>query len=79
MCSQICKASNEYGDQKLEIHLTVHDRLSVEMKPQQQYANYKSNAIFNCTITGAHTFDIEWFHNGDAIKYRKGDGNDEKY
>lgn len=64
--NQICKASNQYGEQKLEIVVQVNSYLSVHMNPQIQIINSGGTAIFNCTIAGTPT-NIEWFHNGKSI------------
>lgn len=63
----ICKASNQFGEQKLEIRLTVNNYLSVHINPQVQIVNYGGAVIFNCSITDQTVSKIEWYHNGKII------------
>ncbi|XP_055715988.1 cell adhesion molecule Dscam2 isoform X2 [Phlebotomus papatasi] len=63
----ICKASNQFGDQKLEIRLFVNSYLSIHVHPQTQTINSGGRAIFNCSIVGSPIDKIEWFHDGKPI------------
>ncbi|KAL7024043.1 hypothetical protein ACKWTF_012881 [Chironomus riparius] len=63
----ICKASNPYGELKLEIILKVHSYLTVHMSPQHQTINSGSSGIFNCSISSSTDTQVEWFHNGKSI------------
>lgn len=63
----ICKASNQFGEQKLEIRLTVNNYLSVHINPQVQIVNYGGAVAFNCSITDQTVSKIEWYHNGKLI------------
>lgn len=64
---QVCKASNQFGDQRIEVRLHVNTYLSVHIHPQVQIVNSGGNAVFNCSITGTGVEQIEWYHNGVAI------------
>lgn len=64
---QICKVSNQFGEQKLEIRLTVNSYLSAHIHPQIQIINSGGTAIFNCSITGTPIGKIEWFHDGKPV------------
>ncbi len=70
----VCKASNLYGEQKLEIILKVNSHLSAHISPQVQIINSGSTAFFNCSVTGQPS-EIEWFHNGKPIVYNIQQGN----
>ncbi|XP_058830387.1 cell adhesion molecule Dscam2 isoform X2 [Topomyia yanbarensis] len=63
----VCKAANQFGEQKLQIHLTINSELVVQIIPQIQVINAGSSATFNCTIIGSEIGKIEWFHNGRAL------------
>lgn len=60
----MCKASNQFGEQRVEIRLRVNTYLSVHIHPQVQIVNSDGTAIFNCSITGTGDEKIEWFHDG---------------
>lgn len=64
---QICKASNQYGELKLEIVLKVHSYLAAHITPQHQIVNSGAAGVFNCSISGSTDAQIEWFHNGKSI------------
>lgn len=64
---QICKASNQYGELKLEIILRVYSYLTAHMSPQHQIVNSNAAGIFNCSISGSTDAHTEWFHNGKSI------------
>lgn len=74
----ICKASNQFGEQKLQIRLTINSELSAHINPQIQVINTGSTAKFNCTIVGSEIGKIEWFHNGHALADTDRMGNDFK-
>lgn len=67
LLSQICKASNQYGELKLEVILKVFSYLSVHISPQHQVVNSGATGVFNCSISGSPDTQIEWFHNGKSI------------
>lgn len=64
---QICKASNPYGELKLEIILNVHSFLTAHISPQHQTINSGSSGLFNCSTSSTTDMQIEWFHNGKII------------
>lgn len=64
---QICKASNQYGELKLEIALKVHSYLAVHISPQHQIVNSGAAGVFNCSVSGSADAQTEWFHNGKSI------------
>lgn len=61
---QVCKASNQFGEQRVEVRLHVNAYLSVHIHPQVQIVNSGGTAVFNCTVTGTDGDQVEWFHNG---------------
>uniref|UniRef100_A0A182YC35 I-set domain-containing protein n=1 Tax=Anopheles stephensi TaxID=30069 RepID=A0A182YC35_ANOST len=63
----ICKAFNQFGEQKLEIHLTISTELVAHIHPQIQIINSGNSALLNCTIYGSEVNKIEWFHNGQEL------------
>ncbi|XP_035786671.1 Down syndrome cell adhesion molecule-like protein Dscam2 isoform X3 [Anopheles albimanus] len=63
----ICKAFNQFGEQKLEMHLTVSNELMAHIHPQIQIINSGSSALLNCSIFGGEVNKIEWFHNGQEL------------
>ena len=65
--SKVCKVSNQFGEQKIEIRLTVRSYLAVHIHPQVQIINSGGRAMFNCTINGHPIGKIEWIHNGKPI------------
>lgn len=64
---QVCKASNQFGEQRLEIRLHVNIYLSVHIHPQVQIVNSGGTAIFNCSITGTGEEKVDWFHDGTLL------------
>ncbi|XP_044257604.1 Down syndrome cell adhesion molecule-like protein Dscam2 isoform X1 [Tribolium madens] len=62
-----CKVSNNFGEQRLDIHLTVTAHLSVHVLPQLQVINSGESAIFNCTVSGSPVGRILWFRNGEPL------------
>uniref|UniRef100_A0A336KKP0 CSON012059 protein n=1 Tax=Culicoides sonorensis TaxID=179676 RepID=A0A336KKP0_CULSO len=75
----ICKASNQFGEQKLEIRLTVNNYLSVHINPQVQIINYGGGVTFNCSITDQTVSKIEWYHNGKLITDANSRKTDQKH
>uniref|UniRef100_A0A182NQ64 Down syndrome cell adhesion molecule-like protein Dscam2 n=1 Tax=Anopheles dirus TaxID=7168 RepID=A0A182NQ64_9DIPT len=63
----ICKAFNQFGEQKLEIHLTISTELVAHIHPQIQIINSGNSALLNCSIFGSEVNKIEWFHNGQEL------------
>ncbi|XP_033149971.1 Down syndrome cell adhesion molecule-like protein Dscam2 isoform X2 [Drosophila busckii] len=66
----ICQASNQFGEQRIEIRLSVNTFVSVHILPQVQIVNSGGTAIFNCTTTGS-SIDanaIDWLHNGKPLQ-----------
>lgn len=63
----VCKASNQFGEQKLEIRLTVNNYLSVHINPQVQIVNHGGSAIFNCSVSDFTAGKVEWYQNGKQI------------
>uniref|UniRef100_A0A1S4GPA3 Uncharacterized protein n=1 Tax=Anopheles gambiae TaxID=7165 RepID=A0A1S4GPA3_ANOGA len=63
----ICKAFNQFGEQKLEIHLTISNELVAHIHPQIQIINSGNSALLNCSIYGSEVNKIEWFHNGQEL------------
>lgn len=66
--AQVCKASNQFGEQRVEIRLHVNTYLSVHIHPQVQIVNSGGTALFNCSITGSGTEEVEWFHDGTLLQ-----------
>lgn len=64
---QICQATNQFGEQRIEIRLIVNSYLSVHILPQVQIVNSGGTAVFNCSTTGTSIDGIEWLHNGKPV------------
>ncbi|XP_017969064.1 Down syndrome cell adhesion molecule-like protein Dscam2 isoform X1 [Drosophila navojoa] len=64
----ICQASNQFGEQRIEIRLSVNTFVSVHILPQVQIVNSGGTAIFNCTTTGSAIDGIDWLHNGKPLQ-----------
>ncbi|XP_055385270.1 cell adhesion molecule Dscam2 isoform X2 [Condylostylus longicornis] len=71
----ICQASNQFGEQRIEIRLIVNSYVSVHILPQVQIVNSGGTAIFNCSTTGTSIDGIEWLHNGKPITTALNSGN----
>lgn len=65
---QICQASNQFGEQRIEIRLSVNSYVSVHILPQVQIVNSGGTANFNCTTTGSAIDAIDWLHNGKPLQ-----------
>ncbi|XP_055315179.1 cell adhesion molecule Dscam2 isoform X2 [Sitodiplosis mosellana] len=63
----VCKATNQFGEQRVEIRLHVKMVLSVHIQPQVQIVNSGGTAIFNCSIAGTGEEKIDWYHNGILV------------
>ncbi|XP_055923956.1 cell adhesion molecule Dscam2 isoform X1 [Eupeodes corollae] len=63
----ICQASNQFGEQRIEIQLIVESYVSVHILPQVQIVNSGGTAIFNCSTTGSLVESVDWLHNGRPI------------
>lgn len=66
-CRQVCKATNQFGEQSVEIRLHLNVYLSVHIHPQVQIINSGGTAIFTCSITGTGEEKIDWFHDGTLL------------
>ncbi|BFF92548.1 Down syndrome cell adhesion molecule-like protein Dscam2 [Drosophila madeirensis] len=64
----ICQASNQFGEQRIEIRLSVNSYVSVHILPQVQIVNSGGTANFNCTTTGSAIDAIDWLHNGKPLQ-----------
>ncbi|XP_032577970.1 Down syndrome cell adhesion molecule-like protein Dscam2 [Drosophila sechellia] len=64
----ICQASNQFGEQRIEIRLSVNSYVSVHILPQVQIVNSGGTANFNCTTTGSAIDAIDWMHNGKPLQ-----------
>ncbi|XP_061389424.1 cell adhesion molecule Dscam2-like, partial [Musca vetustissima] len=64
----VCQASNQFGEQRIEIRLFVNSYVSVHILPQVQIVNSGGTAIFNCSTTGSAIDNIEWLHNGKPLQ-----------
>ncbi|XP_073816744.1 Down syndrome cell adhesion molecule 3 isoform X3 [Musca autumnalis] len=64
----VCQASNQFGEQRIEIRLFVNSYVSVHILPQVQIVNSGGTAIFNCSTTGSAIDSIEWLHNGKPLQ-----------
>ncbi|KAM8702920.1 hypothetical protein ACLKA7_005290 [Drosophila subpalustris] len=64
----ICQASNQFGEQRIEIRLIVNTFVSVHILPQVQIVNSGGTAIFNCTTTGSAIDVIDWLHDGKPLQ-----------
>ncbi|XP_060516116.1 cell adhesion molecule Dscam2 [Cylas formicarius] len=62
-----CKVHNSFGEQRLDIHLTVVAHLSVHVLPQLQVINSGDTAIFNCTVSGSPVGRVQWLKNSEMI------------
>lgn len=65
---QVCQASNQFGEQRIEVRLSVNMFVSVHILPQVQIVNSGGTAIFNCTTTGSAIEVIDWLHNGKPLR-----------
>ncbi|XP_051862940.1 cell adhesion molecule Dscam2 isoform X2 [Drosophila albomicans] len=64
----ICQASNQFGEQRIEIRLKVNTFVSVHILPQVQIVNSGGTAIFNCTTIDSEIDVIDWWHNGKPLQ-----------
>ncbi|XP_017776462.1 PREDICTED: Down syndrome cell adhesion molecule-like protein Dscam2 isoform X2 [Nicrophorus vespilloides] len=62
-----CKVTNHFGEQKLDMQLTVTAQLNVHVLPQLQIVNSGENAMFNCTVSGSPVGRVQWLRNGEPI------------
>lgn len=77
--TQVCKASNQFGEQRVEVRLHVNAYLSVHIHPQVQIVNSGGTAVFNCSVAGVERLDaghVEWLHNGVPLVLQDGAGVD---
>lgn len=68
---QVCKATNQFGEQRVEIRLHVKVVLSVHIHPQVQIVNSGGTAVFNCSIAGIGAIAeerIDWYHDGTLLQ-----------
>ena len=68
---QVCKATNQFGEQRVEIRLHVKVVLSVHIHPQVQIVNSGGMAVFNCSIAGIAGIGeerIDWYHDGTLLQ-----------
>ncbi|CAH0562134.1 unnamed protein product [Brassicogethes aeneus] len=62
-----CKVSNNFGEQRLDIHLFVTAHLNVHILPQLQVINSGESALFNCSVSGSPVQRIQWYRNGEPL------------
>lgn len=63
----MCKATNQFGEIRVEIRLHVKVVLSVHIHPQVQIVNSGGTAVFNCSIAGTSDEKIDWYHDGTLL------------
>ncbi|XP_031617665.1 Down syndrome cell adhesion molecule-like protein Dscam2 isoform X3 [Contarinia nasturtii] len=63
----VCKATNQFGEIRVEIRLHVKVILSVHIHPQVQIVNSGGTAVFNCSIAGTGDEKIDWYHDGTLL------------
>ncbi|XP_071054820.1 cell adhesion molecule Dscam2 [Onthophagus taurus] len=62
-----CKVSNHFGEQRLDIQLTVTAHLTLHVLPQLQVINSGESAIFNCSVSGSPVGRSYWLRNGEVL------------
>ncbi|XP_024944983.1 Down syndrome cell adhesion molecule-like protein Dscam2 isoform X2 [Cephus cinctus] len=60
----ICRATNQFGEQQAETHLSVTSKLDAHIQPQFQVVNSGDVATLNCTVEGYPVESVEWLHDG---------------
>ncbi|XP_076279934.1 Down syndrome cell adhesion molecule 3 isoform X5 [Lasioglossum baleicum] len=63
----ICRASNEFGEQRAETHLSVTSKLNARIQPRVQTINSGESATMNCTVEGYPVESVEWLHDGVPV------------
>ncbi|XP_065220184.1 cell adhesion molecule Dscam1-like isoform X2 [Planococcus citri] len=64
----VCMASNNMGEDKREMKLTVHSPLIAFIRPQKQVVDSASQATFNCSVQGGiGDTTIYWLKDGDRL------------
>ncbi|XP_044594739.1 Down syndrome cell adhesion molecule-like protein Dscam2 [Cotesia glomerata] len=63
----ICRASNKFGEQRAETHLSVTSKLNARIQPRLQVINSGESATMNCTVEGYPVESVEWLHDGVPV------------
>ncbi|XP_043274690.1 Down syndrome cell adhesion molecule-like protein Dscam2 isoform X2 [Venturia canescens] len=63
----ICRASNQFGEQRAETHLSVTLKLNARIQPRLQIVNSGESATMNCTVEGYPVESVEWLHDGVPV------------
>ncbi|XP_044742030.1 Down syndrome cell adhesion molecule-like protein Dscam2 [Chrysoperla carnea] len=63
----VCHVTNQFGEQRIQMHLTVTAHLKVIVLPTLQIVNSGESALFNCTVLGSPVDSVKWLHNGQFI------------
>ncbi|XP_066587504.1 cell adhesion molecule Dscam1 isoform X2 [Prorops nasuta] len=63
----ICRANNQYGEQRAETHLSVTSKLNARIQPLLQVVNSAETATMNCTVEGYPVDSVEWLHDGVPV------------
>ncbi|XP_034948275.1 Down syndrome cell adhesion molecule-like protein Dscam2 isoform X1 [Chelonus insularis] len=63
----ICRASNQFGEQRAETHLSVTSKLNARIQPRFQVVNSGESATMNCTVEGYPVESVEWLHDGVPV------------
>ncbi|XP_033323157.1 Down syndrome cell adhesion molecule 3 isoform X4 [Megalopta genalis] len=63
----ICRASNQFGEQRAETHLSVTSKLNARIQPRVQTINSGESATMNCTVEGYPVESVEWLHDGVPV------------
>ncbi|XP_046477031.1 cell adhesion molecule Dscam1 isoform X1 [Neodiprion pinetum] len=63
----VCRASNQFGEQRAETHLAVTSKLNARIHPQIQTVHSGAIATMNCTVEGYPVESVEWLHDGVAV------------
>ncbi|GAB6032244.1 Down syndrome cell adhesion molecule-like protein 1 [Chamberlinius hualienensis] len=60
----VCEVVNEMGKEQLDITLTIHQPLTVNIRPIIQRVKLNEPVVFKCNVNGFPSASILWFHNG---------------
>ncbi|XP_063973280.1 cell adhesion molecule Dscam1 isoform X2 [Diachasmimorpha longicaudata] len=63
----VCHATNQYGEERAETHLSVTSKLNARIQPRIQVVNSGESATMNCTVEGYPIESVEWLHDGIPV------------
>ncbi|XP_044017269.1 Down syndrome cell adhesion molecule-like protein Dscam2 [Aphidius gifuensis] len=63
----ICRATNQFGEQRAETHLSVTSKLNARIQPRLQVVNSGDAATMNCSVEGYPVESVEWLHDGVPV------------